>query len=188
MGSLLGILITFMASKIDYAGGDKKTFSPGVPTLCPTFKCSTNGLGWTLTVSELVASFALVFTYLIVRNESKQNPDTKKWMTFVGPLVIYFVLEGCLSLSSATSNGPLNPTIALEILFWSMGAYNYKDEPVTYPNETRFEYDHYGRYSWVYICAPLLSALFAGWLARKHVIAEEDIEEEGFKPAFYQEN
>ena len=122
-------MITFLASFITYSGvnNEDKTFTPSVPKLCPTFGCSTNGLGWTLTVPELVASFAFVFTYLIVRNESKQNSDTKKWMTFVGPLVIYFVLDGCLAINVATSHGPLNPTIAIEVLFWSMGAYNAKD-------------------------------------------------------------
>jgi glycerol uptake facilitator-like aquaporin len=75
------------------------------------------------------------------------------------------------------SNGLMNPTLALEVLFWSLGAYNQKDSPNAHPNESRFSYSHFGRYSWAYIIAPFLAACLAGYLAKKHMKIEKEMED-----------
>lgn len=47
------------------------------------------------------------------------------------------------------------------------------DWPVLVDNKDNFSYNKMARYSWVYIIAPLIAALFAGLLARFHLKALE---------------
>ena len=134
IGALAGILVTFLCSHIVY-NGDAKTITPSVSPLCPTGSiggCLQNGLGWNLFFIEVVASFVLVFTYLIVRNVGVQG-DSAQWMAYVGPILLYFIYGGALSITGVTANGPLNPALALELWFWSLGAYNNIPDPTNFP-------------------------------------------------------
>ena len=168
---MLGTAFTFIASKKHYIGTDYHEYTPDVPTLCPAWKCETQGISWPLFVIEFLTSLVFIFSYLVIRNTHMQDNEMK-WMTFVGPTLLFFILTGCLSIVGTSSGGPLNPTVAFELFVWSMGAYNYKDNNLKYPDQTRFTYNHYGRYIWVYACAPLVAAVFAGLLARKHIEVE----------------
>lgn len=71
----------------------------------------------------------------------------------------------------ATSNSPLNPTIALQALFWSMSV--YANDNVIDKSMTDFQYYHFGRYAWIYVVMPCLAAIPAGILAHYHLRADE---------------
>jgi glycerol uptake facilitator-like aquaporin len=172
---MFGILITFMISKVEY-NGEKKTITPSVPTLCPALGCNTEYLHWQTFLIEVLASFALVFSFLIIRF-SNFDGVSKRWMSFVGPVSITIIYKGCIQFGSQTARGLLNPTLAFQLLFWSMGAYNQKDKPEEYPDKSKFDYDNYGRYAWCYIVAPLVASVVAGILARKHLLAQSQEEE-----------
>ena len=94
IGSLFGILITFMISTVTYNGNFSKTVSPVVPTLCPSLGCEVDYLHWITFSSEFISSFALVLSFLLIRFEMF-DPESSKWMTLVGPFVISFVYQGC---------------------------------------------------------------------------------------------
>ena len=141
-GALTGILITFLISEVTYPNNDIKIITPAVPTLCPGYNgagvtggCAEQGLGWHMFVMEALATFVLVFTYLVIRNFDVSGA-AQKWMTFVGPLVIMNVYEAVALISSSTSRGPTNPTLAFELYFWSLGAYNYIPNPTLFPGQT----------------------------------------------------
>jgi hypothetical protein len=93
VGALFGILITFMLSKVTYTN-DSKTISPGVPVLCPRLGCSTDYLHWLVFSSELISSFGVIFTFLIIRFTDFGN-ESRKWMTLIGPFVYTSAVIGC---------------------------------------------------------------------------------------------
>ena len=79
------------------------------------------------------------------------------------------VIKNCVFFGSIISNGPMNTTLALQMLIWSAGAYNYYPVGPQNPNsDTEFVLERYGRYSWVYILTPILAGLVAGFIARNH--------------------
>ena len=132
LGALAGILISFLCSHITYPNADQKVIVPTVPTLCPELggdDCMTQGLTWQLFLMETIASFLLVTTFLVVRYA--QMGTGQKWMKFVGPFILLQVYTAILSLQTSTLKGPSNPTVALQLLFWSEGAYNYVVNTVT---------------------------------------------------------
>lgn len=90
-------------------------------------------------------------------------------MKFYGPIAIFMVWLGSTDMIIINSRGPINPTIALSALFFSLVGYNHKDQNFVHPNETVFTYNHYGRFWWAYIFAPFVAALPAAFLARKHL-------------------
>lgn len=169
-------MLTFLTSKIEYPTDDTKEVYPSPNPLCPSKAtwsegCDKQGLGWNLFIVEFIVSFAIVFSWLLVRNFEIQG-EAKKWMAPIGSFLIMQVYVGCLPISVTTSAGPANPILALMQWFWTLGAYNNKIPSEN--NQTTFEYFHYGRYIWVYALAPLAASLLAGFLARKHeaVVAE----------------
>lgn len=179
IGGLLGILITFMISQITY-GTNSKTISPTPPTLCPALGCKTDYLHWLVFCSELIASFGVVLSFLIVRF-SDFGAESKKWMGLVGPFVVALAINGCNFLNNTMSNGTMNPSLAFEVLVWSLGAYNQMDNQATYPDQTRFTYSQYGRYAWAYLVAPLVAGLLAGFIARFHLKAQSEHSENDAK-------
>lgn len=58
-----------------------------------------------------------------------------------------------------------------------MGSYNYGMVVNTNTLFTVFDYKHYGRFFWVYISAPLVAAIPAGYLARSHLRYIDEREE-----------
>ena len=60
-----------------------------------------------------------------------------------------------------------NPTVALMRLFYSHQRYNF---PIDVTSETTvFEEYKMGRYSWIYLITPFISAVMAALLARSHI-------------------
>jgi glycerol uptake facilitator-like aquaporin len=90
-------------------------------------------------------------------------------MRFLGPITISTVWQGCMVLVTVNSRGPINPNVALNVWFYSLVAYNHKDSNNLHPNETHFNYNHFGRYTWIYILAPFVASLIAGYIARLHL-------------------
>ena len=165
-----------MISKVQY-GTNSKTISPTPPTLCPALGCTTDYLHWLVFCSELIASFGVVLTFLIVRF-SDFGTDSKKWMALVGPFVLLLGVSGCDYLNNTMSKGTMNPSLAFEILIWSLGAYNQIDNQGTYPDQTRFSYSKYGRYAWAYLVAPLVAGILGGLVARLHIKTQKETPEE----------
>jgi glycerol uptake facilitator-like aquaporin len=112
---------------------------------------------------ELIASFTFIFSYLIIKNYSiPDGEEMSNWQDIVKPILIAFVYEGSLLMASNTSGGSLNPSLVIDIWIWGAGANNFISPEV---GKTWFNYVHYGRYIWVYILAPYVAALMAGFLS-----------------------
>ena len=74
-------------------------------------------------MSEFIGSFILVFSFLIIRY-SQFDKQTNRYMSLIGPLMIGFAYKAATEFAQNVSKGIFNPTIAMEVLFWSLGAYN----------------------------------------------------------------
>lgn len=61
-----------------------------------------------------------------------------------------------------------NPILALQLLIWSAGQYDYNTEK---DNEivTFFNANKYGKYSWVYILMPLFAGLVGALITKVHL-------------------
>ena len=176
MGALCGILLTFSSSHITYLTNNK-VIVPTVRTLCPTYGCNNDYFkkeDFHLFLIEFIGSFVLVLTYLIVRYT---DMPCRPWMKYLGPFIIMTVTGYTAVFNATTSAGPQNPTIAIELLFWSMGAYNDIDDPVNNPGLTEFSYNKFGRYAWLYIVAPIFGGILAGFMAKMHIKSEIFYEE-----------
>ena len=69
VGSLMGVFMTFMASHIESTSITQKVIQPTVQPLCPSIDgCkSDQKLYFNIFVMEFIGSFAIVFTFLIVK-------------------------------------------------------------------------------------------------------------------------
>lgn len=75
IGSLIGILITFSASKITYDNNKPKVIFPAVKKLCPLFKgekqeseCLVTGLYSQVFFAEFIGSLMFITSWLIIKN------------------------------------------------------------------------------------------------------------------------
>lgn len=171
IGGLTAILITFLISTITY-NATGKTVTPAAPTLCPTFGCADETVQFEVFIMELITSFALILSFLIVRYTQVKELE-QRWMTFIGPLLISLITGACVMISATTANSLINPSLALEVLIWSAGAHNQKDNP-QFPNKTEFQLRYYGRYAWIYLIVPFVSSILAALFAKKHVAYENE--------------
>jgi glycerol uptake facilitator-like aquaporin len=125
--------------------------------------------------SEFFASFFVIFTFLIIRHNKMLTDAERRWMKYLGPILMYYAFLGCNGMIRVSSNGPLNPTIAMNVLLYSFTLYNYKlkdCQDCAEHSDTFWTEQLYGEYAWVYLVAPLLAAPIAAWLARKHIGVE----------------
>ena len=70
-------------------------------------------------------------------------------------------------MCSSTTAGPLNPILSFQIAIWSGAAYS--DPSQDDPKESIFVNDHLGRYIWVYVFAPIVASVLAGYAAKLHL-------------------
>ena len=62
------------------------------------------------------------------------------------------------------AGGFMNPTLAWEIYFWGMATYtNYNNAD---DHTSEYKLLHMGRYIWLYVIAPYVAAIFAGFFAK----------------------
>jgi hypothetical protein len=94
------------------------------------------------------------------------NAEIKKAEAFLKPFFIYLIYM--YSNSWTKMNGTLNPTLALQSMLWMYLTFHNQFDTLE-PDKSLWDQDHYGRYYWVYIFAPLLASLAAAFLAKKHI-------------------
>ena len=78
---------------------------------------------WQVFIAEFVGSFVYVLTWLIIRNYEITG-EFQKWENLLKPILVSMIAQGSRLIVVNTSFGPLNPTIALQLLIWDAGAYN----------------------------------------------------------------
>lgn len=68
-------------------------------------------------------------------------------------------------INDRSSNGPFNPTIAMQAFIWGKGI--YKDE---------YHFNSYARYAWAYMLAPFISGILAAIGVKVYMNQDEPIE------------
>jgi glycerol uptake facilitator-like aquaporin len=172
-GAMCAIGVVFGSSQV-LEKNNHRDIMPAVPSVCPAMGvqgCSTDKLHFRLFVVELVVSTALIFSFLIIRYSKMPH---QKWMMIVGPILIAQVYLQCQLVTSTTTASTLNPMIALETLIWSSVGYNNKSYD---PNQTDFKFLDMGRYWWLYVVAPMIAAVPAGFLAKLHLRNDTQIDQ-----------
>ena len=86
-----------------------------------------------------------------------------KLQNLLKPFFVYVAYVNVESIGSY--GGSTNPTINFLSFVWSAISYNYGDD---YTTKNYFDENHYGRYAWVYVLAPVIASVFAGVFAGKH--------------------
>lgn len=115
---------------------------------------------------EFIASFVFISTWLIVKTYEMPGEFTR-WQSIIKPAFIGLVYFGCQAITSATSNGPINATLAGQLWMWSAIAYD--DNMINNLNVVnKYDFYHYGRYAWVYIVANVLAGVLAAPFAKRH--------------------
>lgn len=188
LGAGLGIFLTYVCSTyvysdtwIDQANKQRlrKTLTyPAVPTNCPSLTvalwkdrlpdgaqagCNIDGIEFNLFLVEFLGSFMFYMSYLISRNyQVGEGQIPHKWTNIMCPLLLAFSYAGSQAISGPF-NGYKNPLIAMEVLIWSSASYS-DGNGYGYNDENK----HLHRFAWIYILAPLIAALLAGFLGRIH--------------------
>lgn len=142
---------------------------------------------------EMFGSFCFIFTWIVLRNyKLAADYANKKLEAFVKSALVTLLFIGCVSIGyknvtysqGIRSGGTFNiagyfgcianPTLALQTLIWSAGSNDFNTDRDD-QSMTNFNKQYYGRYAWIYILAPFISAVIAGLLARKHLARVESI-------------
>ena len=87
-----------------------------------------------------------------------------KVQNMIKPLFVYIAFTQ-VEMISLNYGGTSNPTINLIMYIWSIISYNYGDAITT---KNYFDENHLGRYTWIYILAPIVASIFAGLFAGMH--------------------
>ena len=181
--------MTYLTVNHEYSGGNdqevqRKTYSPATPIgPCPVFNCEDKPDGtivqrfyWNVFFVEFFATFCFTFTWLIIRNFNVEGP-LEKWQALVKPFLIGLAYSTILLFDASLARGLMNPTLIIQIWFWGMGSYNNKQN-LSSGSQTVYNFNHYGRYIWVYILADYVAAIAAGYLGRLHF---DNLNENGLK-------
>lgn len=119
---------------------------------------------------EMICTFVFVMINLIVKT-GKTSPTNDG---FLSCLAVAFTLLAMICIAGSKTGGCLNPAVGIaQTLF---GMYMYGDE---IPNNTQFKNKKFGYFLWLYICAPLTGAIFAGLAHRGHLKVYELIANNG---------
>ena len=150
------------------------------------FTClEKDALYWPVFATEFLAGFILVFAWLVVRKYDARDQFT--WINIIKPIFVVCIYGGAVAITARVSNGPANPTLALQSWAWTAGSYS-NDIKVQVDNKevtmTQFEHYRLGRYVWLYIIAPMAASILAGFVARKHVDKLEEARENGGDKVF----
>jgi glycerol uptake facilitator-like aquaporin len=158
-GTLLGTLVTFL---IVGTGGYKY-----VALMCPKHsqKCALEGQHLEAFSGEFAASLVFIANVMVVCN---YKPLGNKMMKFAAPLLVTIGLLTAELINEECSNGPFNPTIAIQALIW--GSFTYGDQ---------FAANNYARYAWAYVFGPLFAALVAGIGTRFYLKQQEEVDMKG---------
>ena len=134
LGAPFGILITFMVSDITFGIGDAKSINPTVPLLCPSalfggckVADGASRIDGVIYVNEFCASVVSIWAWIVVRNYKTQGA-LAQWTGILKPFIVYMIYAAALSTTIETSAGPANTNLALQLVVWSHGAYNYESD------------------------------------------------------------
>ena len=120
--------------------------------------------------NQFILSFIYVVIYLIIKNTQMTGNLTKAQNLFK-PYFVYIVYASIETIG-VKYGGSSNPTINFISYIWSLISFNYGDDITT---KNVYDENHYGRYAWIYILAPVVASIFAGIFAGKHSTQIESI-------------
>jgi glycerol uptake facilitator-like aquaporin len=168
IGAVIGVFISYIGSAKWYPTADTHAFNPSPPVYCPAYRvdrisgCNVQGISFHVFFLEFIASTLFVCIWLVIRYSEIKS----KWSSYIKPILVMMAYQGAGSITSSTSGGPINPTLALEVWIWSASYYTDIDPK---SSQTDYEIGHYGRYVWVYLSAPLVASILGAFLAKQHI-------------------
>lgn len=125
-----------------------------------------------------MGSIIYYFIWLLIRNfdmKEEMYLDFKQVASLMKPFLVYIVYIYSNDFSS-TTNGTMNPILALQSYIWIYILYSSQWHPSG--TESVFVTSHFGRYYWVYLTAPILAACFAGSIVSIHSRITTDFKKE----------
>ena len=102
-GSLFGILLTYICSKVTYPSEETKDIFPKVSVLCPlnefySYDCTMKHLEFHVFAMEAIASFIFVFTWLHIKR-LQFTGDLRRVQNVIKPVFVMLMYQGTITLS-----------------------------------------------------------------------------------------
>jgi len=80
--------------------------------------CRQDSIKWQVFFNEFFCSFIFIFFFLLIRN-FKIEVNNSMVGSFLKPILVVIAFENCKVLNSKTTQGNMNPNMAIASWIWS---------------------------------------------------------------------